>query len=255
MYSVVTVDDEPVTRMAINNYIDRTLPDFQVVSSFGNGIEALEYLGKNNVDVVITDILMPKMDGLELTQIIHETYPDIKICIVSGYGEFEYARKAMRFGVSDYLLKPLDFDELSQCLDRFRDILDTQQTTAPADDLSEDSDDLRIEKAKNYIRQHFCEDISRKAVASEVYLSPAYFSRLFMEKTGESFISYLTTLRMRKAAELLDGPMNIEDIAKEVGYQSRNRFSINFRQYSGCTPVEYRRYKLRSKELASYEKD
>lgn len=255
MYSVVTVDDEPVTRMAINNYIDKTLPNFGIVSSFGNGIDALEYLGKNKVDVVITDILMPKMDGLELTQIIHENYPDIQVCIVSGYGEFEYARKAMRFGVSDYLLKPLDFDELSQCLSRFRDVLDARRPPVSAEDPVQDSDDLRIEKAKNYIRQHFCEDISRKDVASEVYLSAAYFSRLFMEKTGESFISYLTTLRMRKAAELLDGPMNIEDIAKEVGYQSRNRFSINFRQFSGCTPVEYRRYKLRSKELTPHEKD
>lgn len=253
MYCVVTVDDEPVTRMAINNYIDKTLPDFTVVSSFGNGMDALEYLQKNKTDVVITDILMPKMDGLELTEKLHDTDPEIRICIVSGYGEFEYARKAMRFGVSDYLLKPLDFDELSRCLDRFRETLDARRPKPAA--AREDSDDLRIERAKEYIRAHFSEDISRKDVASQIYLSPAYFSRLFMEKTGESFISYLTALRMRKAAELLKGPMNIEDIAKEVGYQSRNRFSINFQQFSGCTPVEYRRCNLRSKELTAYGKD
>ncbi len=251
MYCVITVDDEPVTRMAINNYINQTLPAFEVVASFGNGSDALEYLRKNKADVVITDIMMPKMDGLELTQVLHESCPNIKVCIVSGYGEFEYARKAMRFGVSDYLLKPLDFEELSQCLERFRNTLDAQ---SPAPEPLEDSDDMRIEKAKNYIRQHFCENISRKDVASQVYLSAAYFSRLFMDKTGESFICYLTGLRMRKAAELLAGPMNIEEIAKEVGYQSRNRFSINFREYCGCTPVEYRRYKLRSKELKPYEK-
>lgn len=253
MFTIITVDDEPVTRMAINNYIGKMLPNFQVVASFPNGEDALNYLRGNCVDLVVTDILMPRMDGLELAEHIHREFPDTIVFIVSGYGEFGYAQRAMRYGVEDYLLKPLDFDELNRSLTSAEKKLN-QRKQSTDEILVIDGDDLRIEQAKAYIQAHYKEDLSRKEVANMVYLSPAYFSRLFTEKTGETFIAYLTNVRMQKAAQLLEGNGNIEDIAKEVGYQSRNRFAINFREYSGCTPAEYRRCNLRSKELSADEK-
>lgn len=251
MYTIITVDDEPVTRIAINNYIGKTLPQFQISATFSNGLDALEYLRRNPVDIVITDILMPKMDGLELAEHIHREFSSVMVCIISGYGEFGYAQRAMRYGVEDYLLKPLDFEELSKRLAEAEKKLSLKKAEQMTD--LPDSDDLRIQQAKAYIQAHYSEDLSRKEVANMVYLSPAYFSRLFTEKTGESFISYLTNVRMQKAAQLLATSESIEDIAKKVGYQSRNRFAINFREFSGCTPAEYRRYNLRSKELTDHE--
>ena len=100
----------------------------------------------------------------------------------------------------------------------------------------------------SYIQAHFQDDLTREDVADAVFLSSAYFSRFFKQKTGLSFIDYLTTIRMQKAVELLGTRMKVGDIAKKVGYQSRNRFFINFRLYTGYNPTEYRRQILRMED-------
>lgn len=100
----------------------------------------------------------------------------------------------------------------------------------------------------SYIQAHYAEDLTREDVADAVFLSSAYFSRFFKQKTGLSFIDYLTTVRMQKAVELLGSRMKVGEIAKKVGYQSRNRFFINFRLYSGYNPTEYRRQILRMED-------
>ena len=100
----------------------------------------------------------------------------------------------------------------------------------------------------SYIQQHYNEDLTREDVADAVFLSSAYFSRFFKQKTGLSFIDYLTTVRMQKAIELLGTHMKVGEIANRVGYLSRNRFFINFRQYSGYTPSEYRKQILRMED-------
>ena len=117
MYPLIIVDDEEITRIAISGYIQKKHPAFQVAGIFSNGADALRFLQEHPVNVVITDIRMPRMDGLELVAHIHENHPGIFVIIISGYSEFEYARKAIRYGVVNYLLKPLDFAELSRFWD------------------------------------------------------------------------------------------------------------------------------------------
>lgn len=130
MYPLIIVDDEEITRIAISGYIQKKHPAFQVAGIFSNGADALRFLQEHPVNVVITDIRMPRMDGLELVAHIHENHPGIFVIIISGYSEFEYARKAIRYGVVNYLLKPLDFAELSQNLDSTRQHLDSMQPPA-----------------------------------------------------------------------------------------------------------------------------
>lgn len=101
--------------------------------------------------------------------------------------------------------------------------------------------DILIQKAKAYIQVNFARDLTREEVADAVFLSPAYFSRFFKQKTGMNFIDYLTNVRMQKAAEMLATNIRISEISKKLGYQSRNRFFINFKQFSGYSPTEYRR--------------
>lgn len=106
-----------------------------------------------------------------------------------------------------------------------------------------------IQKAIEYIRTHYAQDLTREDVADTVYLSPSYFSKLFKQYTGMSFTDYLTTVRMEEAAALLKTPMRVNEIGFNVGYQSRNRFFINFRQYSGYSPTEYRRHILQMEDI------
>lgn len=404
MYTLIIVDDEDITRMAISGYIQRTQQDFKVEGTFSNGIDALNFLKERPVNIVITDIRMPGMDGLKLAEYISENHPGTIVMIVSGYGEFDYARRAMRYGVSTYLLKPLDFSELTgnlvearqkldsllldtdlqeeniqwfftdliggmmtdknelnsrfhelalpgaqsdykgclltitleknvtsghwkygreklavalqngirmvlpeyQCYHLFRsgmryffiilscrkipdfsidmlknalyhmlhffceikvqtsfasidelgsspteaettDLLHVKEA-APAPKVFDDNDDIIIQHAIAYIQAHYSEDLTREDVADAVFLSSAYFSRFFKQKTGMNFIDYLTTVRMQKAAKLLTTNMRVGDIAKKVGYQSRNRFFINFRQFSGYNPTEYRKQILKMED-------
>ncbi len=123
---------------------------------------------------------------------------------------------------------------------------DSKHNLSPEDTGGDEN--IVIQKAMSYIQAHYAEDLTREDVADAVFLSSAYFSRFFKQKTGLSFIDYLTTVRMQKAVELLGSRMKVGEIAKKVGYQSRNRFFINFRLYSGYNPTEYRRQILRMED-------
>ncbi|MEY8752340.1 response regulator transcription factor [Alkalicoccobacillus gibsonii] len=109
---MLIVDDEPVICQGLKETIDWQSIGVEVIGTAFNGKKALEVLNRDKVDLILTDISMPEMDGLQLAEHVVSNYPDIKMIIISGYDEFEYARKAIRIGVEDYLLKPVNVDEL-----------------------------------------------------------------------------------------------------------------------------------------------
>lgn len=128
MYKIIIVDDEKEIRQGLSEFIDWYELGFDLVASFEDGKEAIEYLEKNDVDIILTDILMAEVSGLELAEYVHINKPRIKVVIISGYKEFEYAKKAMEFNVDNYLLKPTDIDqtvkvflEIKKKLDKERD--------------------------------------------------------------------------------------------------------------------------------------
>lgn len=399
MYSLIIIDDEELTRNALYSYISQKLPEIQIAGCFSNGADAVRYISENNVNIVLTDIRMPIMNGLEVAEYIFRHYPGIITIFISSYSDFEYAQLGIKYSVFSYLLKPLNFAELSKTLlqatqkldsiyknavisdeekslfftelingslskdsleERFcalsfpgtpsdykgvllkiitsspKDIfkswqygkeqltvamlnairmtyeqyssyylyrngscyffivyslnndfsatldtleknllyilkadckaevslsfngLDTllkapaipaksnllpESSTSSVNDAA--SENILIQQALSYIHKHFSEDLSRDEVANAVFLSPNYFSSFFKQKTGVGFIDYLTTVRMQKAAELLATNMKINDIAQQCGYQNRTRFFINFRQFSGYSPTEYRKQILK----------
>ena len=112
MYRILLVDDEILVRDAIRENIDWKAMDCELVGDCDNGKAAAEFVQNHPVDIVLTDILMPYMDGMELSRFLHDNYPDIVIVIFSGFGEFEYAKKAIQYGVSEYMLKPVTAMEL-----------------------------------------------------------------------------------------------------------------------------------------------
>jgi len=114
-YSVLLVDDEAFSRTLIGDYLSK-MPNIRLAASLANGFSAKQYLLEHMVDVVITDIKMPLMDGLELAQFVKEFQPGCPVVIISAYGEFEYARKAISFGVTDYLLKPVQLEQIEEMI-------------------------------------------------------------------------------------------------------------------------------------------
>jgi len=126
MYKLLIVDDEERVRKGIIKTIEWEKFGFQIVGEAENGKEALEIVEKVVPDVVITDIKMPFMDGLELSELIKEKYPHTKIIILTGFDEFEYAQKSVKLDVLEYILKPISADELSKLLEKLRSEMDEE---------------------------------------------------------------------------------------------------------------------------------
>jgi len=116
MYQLIIVEDDEITKEALSDYICKSCSKIAVCAVFSNGEQALNYMKSNKVHIVLTDIKMPKLDGLMLCKEIQQNYPLCQMVIISGYGTFQYARQALQYGVKNYLLKPVDFRELEDCL-------------------------------------------------------------------------------------------------------------------------------------------
>ena len=126
MYRILLVDDEILVRDAIKENIDWGAIDCELVGDCENGKQAAEFVKEHPVDIVLTDILMPYMDGMELSHFLHDNYPEIVIVIFSGFGEFEYAKKAIQYGVSEYLLKPVTAMELTGVIEKMKKKVEQQ---------------------------------------------------------------------------------------------------------------------------------
>ena len=240
MYRVIIVDDEEKIRGGIAHLFPWNQMGFQVIGTFANGREALEYVKENSVDVVFSDIRMPIMDGLEMAGRMMEV-SSTKIILFSGYQDFEYARKALRSGVSDYLLKPVKYEELQDCLTRIRELLDGEHM----DRKTEEAENLSYyERIISVVCQYLDEEYQTATLeqaARLVNLSPNYLSRLFKEHSSLSFSDYLLKTRMENAARMLrDIRYKQYEIAFRVGYDNPKNFSRAFHQYFSMSPSQYR---------------
>jgi two-component system response regulator YesN len=248
MTKVLIVDDEKYVRMGIKNDTDWTLIGCEVVGEAANGLEALEVAEEVRPDLVISDIRMPKMDGIELAEKLVEKYPDVKVIFLTAYNEFEYARQAIRIGVSDYLLKPFEDGELEASIQRLLHL----HPNAPAESsqLEEQLIPLKrkeevanryVQVAIEYIENHYPDmDFSVGALAESMGVSDGHISRLFKAETDVSINNYLTKYRIRKAMDYLkDVQVKVYEVAEKVGYQDIAYFSNTFKKLVGKTPSEY----------------
>ena len=144
MYRVLLVDDEILVRDAIKENIDWKGLDCELTGICENGQQAAEFVKTHPVDIVLTDILMPYMDGMELSHFLHDNYPDVVIVIFSGFGEFEYAKKAIQYNVSEYLLKPVTAVELTAVINKMKEKVDqTRKEKVKMEKLTKASENYR----------------------------------------------------------------------------------------------------------------
>ena len=127
MYKVLLVDDEALIREAISENIQWEEMGFAFMGACENGKQAMEVIEKEQPDLLLTDINMPFVDGMELTKFVYENYPDTKVVIISGFDEFEYAKNAVKYQVLEYILKPITPMEFSETLQRVKKILDERR--------------------------------------------------------------------------------------------------------------------------------
>ena len=360
MVKVFLVEDEAIIRRGIRDHIDWNANGFEFVGEAGDGEYAYPLIMKTKPDILVTDIKMPFMDGLQLSRLVKKALPATKIIILSGYNEFEYAKEAIKIGINDYLLKPvtsaglieaadaiLEEQEKSRLLERYfvsyekytefldqtdykgvdrklvsdflklgsvdecdafveeyfaaigehnyKSLLLRQYMTmdifycvqeflkklkAEPPEVSESVVDIKrvpkviesvemtkaylieeftaalqardrasndrygsvIRDAKEYIRANFSQsDLSLNRIAVHIGVSPSYFSSIFKQETGQSFVEYLTQVRMERACELLKcTSYRTSEIGEQVGYNDSHYFSAAFKKAMGQSPKEYK---------------
>lgn len=220
-------------------------PNFECVGEAADGEEALEQVERWLPDLLITDIKMPVVGGLDLTARIRMIDPALRIVIVSGYSEFEYARKAIELGVDEYILKPIDLQKFRGVLQRLRIRLEASANMVEAEFGLDRDDASKTELAKAvqvYLQEKYQEPYSLERLASLFGCKAAYLLRLYRKITGSTPTQDLIRLRIERAKRLLVGHpgLEIKQVAAAVGYDDPLYFSRLFKKETGHTPTAFR---------------
>lgn len=244
--SVIIVDDEMIARKGIRDCLDWEMYGFEIKGLFDTSLQALEYLKTEKIDIVITDIRMPMMDGLELVRESREAKVESHFIILSGYDQFAYAQKAIRYGVEGYLLKPIKEEELLE-------ILETIKKKYFKDDAFEAKTNLILNRQKysktvrelvDYVDRNLDqEELSLKYMADNVlFMNSGYLSKLFVKETGYKFSTFLMIKRMERALQLFRNQegITVYEVAEQSGFgKNPQYFSTVFKKYYGMPPSDY----------------
>ena len=237
---VLLVDDEIMIREGFKQLFDWQAHDCEVVGEAGDGMEALTQIDTLRPDIVIMDINIPIMNGLKVIQLSRIKHPNTAFVIVSGYDDFSYCREALRLQITDYILKPVNYEEFGTCIDNLKISLFERRVSSAAE--PEKQEERAITGITRYLQEHLAEEISLSVLAEQFHLNPQYISQLFKSEIGVNFLAYLTNIRMEKAKKLLlSTPLSIAEVAEQSGYGDYRVFTKVFKKSEGITPSQYRR--------------
>lgn len=260
MLKLLIADDELIIREGLLS-LDWKNAGVEVVAAVDNGLDALELLQSEFIDILLTDIRMQGMDGISIAKFIHAQKLYTKVILLSGYSEFEYAQNAIRYGVSEFILKPSSDAEILNAVLRLRQSLHAQKEKDLRFSLMEaelgkkqlvmDQNQLIVGKieysavSKNvlqYIAEHYEEPISLVKISNDMHFSAPYISKIIKKATGYNFLDILTAMRVQKAAERLrENKIPFTQICESVSIDDPRYFSQVFKKYFGVTPSSYRK--------------
>lgn len=242
MFRILIADDEKTIAHGLENLINSYKLGIQTIFLAQDGLEAIELVEEYRPEIILMDINMPRLNGLDSIEEIKIISPRSKIIIISGYDEFSYAQRAIELGVFAYLLKPINYK-------KFKDILISAMDAYKKDLLKINMDDQEIAlDPLDYIKKNYKnQDLTLVDVSSKLYLSTSYLSKYIKEKTGYNFTDYVNILRINTAIEMMKDPKKtLKNISDYVGYSSQHYFSRAFKNYKGLSPSEYRKRELGS---------
>lgn len=247
-YTIVVAEDEELLLSNLVQKIQKADEEFEVVGTAQTGSQALDLITEVNPDVVITDIRMPVMDGITLLSKVREQFPLTKFVITSGFSDFEYARSAIALQVSDYLLKPVDTEELAAVLYKIKK--EFQITKASYEEVFS-TGTARMTPAqiaellKDFLVANYAQDVNLNLIANTLNYSPSYLTKTFCQVYDCTPTKYLLNLRISSAQRMLlhNPELSIREIGEQVGYHDQGYFSRIFKKHTGKSPFEYREEK------------
>lgn len=259
MLSVVVVEDEKVLRKGL--VLTTPWVDYgcKIIGEAENGFIGEQLILKTQPDIVITDVIMPGLNGIEMIKCLHGLV-NTEYIILSGHADFEFAQSAIELGVKRYLLKPIEDSKLKETMEEITQAVirkkqNVHQRDVYRQNLDHDlffqeyiskhnSDYLEkyLEEALRLIRKHYAESLSAKDVSEYLEISESSFVKIFKNRTGYTFLKYLTLYRIKNSVKLLtDKTLRVCEVANLVGYTDCRYFGDVFKKYLGMTPLEYRR--------------
>ena len=256
MLKVLIVEDEAIIRKGLIHPFDWLSMECTVAGEAGNGKEGLQRILELRPDLVITDIKMPYLNGIEMVEQALKIYPFHSI-ILTSYSEFDYAKRAISLKISEYLLKPVDEAKLREIIEHVKREIRQDQVYSEIIKKTKDADDIRLieldvyltaEKKLNFfvgetikrIKNDYRQKLSIESIADELGVSPSYLSRKLKKATSQTFLDILNKYRIQKAAELLaTGKDRIYEIANMTGFKEYKHFCNVFKKYTGSSPSDF----------------
>ena len=236
--NLLIADDENLELKVLEKTIKKFFLNELDIFMASNGKQAAGIVENTDINIALLDIEMPGMNGIELAKLIREKNPDCSIIFITAYDRFEYAIEAMHIKAFDYLLKPWKEEKLTGLI---TEAISSIKEISSDDGKSENLQDSQKSIIKKYIKENYKRDISAGDVAGILGYSDVYFSKIFKQLFDDTFINFLTNLRIEKAKVLLkDVSFNIKEVGASVGYTDSNYFTKVFKRAVGMSPSEYR---------------
>ena len=242
MWKVLLGEDEILIRQGILMTVNWASLDCMVVGEAENGEEGLKAVSDLDPDLIITDLRMPKMDGLEMLKKLREEGNRAAVIVLTAYDQFSYAQSALRLGVVDYLLKPFHDGELEEIILRIRKKhWEKKEKPLVFSEFKIEGMSRYISEATEYIEQESGNpDLTVGEIAEKLGISEGHLSHTFKKETGQTILSYITRCRIKKAAlALKSGKYKVYEVAEMAGYRDITYFSTSFKKLMGISPSEY----------------
>lgn len=236
MHKVMIVDDERPARELLKMLADWGMAGFEIVAEATNGKDALQKYREFHPDLIITDIQMPVMDGIELMRAVRENDPEQRFVILSCHESFEYAREALKMGAMDYLIKDALTKEALSAL-----LMQLQLAMSPEGSSVTTQHSPRIQRILAYIEENYHKDITLQDIADTFCLHKAHLARVFKEEMGMSLGAHVINVRIARAKQLLRSTeLRVGEVQYMVGFNNPQNFYALFKKNTGVSPAEYR---------------
>ena len=236
--NLLIADDENLELKVLEKTIKKFFLNELEIFMASNGKQAAQISDETEINIALLDVEMPGMNGIELAKLLREKNPDCIIIFITAYDRFEYAIEAMHIKAFDYLLKPWKEEKLTGLISEA--IVNIKELSLE-NSANENLQESQKSAIKKYIKENYKRDISAGDVAGILGYSDVYFSKIFKQLFDDTFINYLTKVRIDKAKVLLkDVGFNIKEVGASVGYTDSNYFTKVFKRAVGMSPSEYR---------------
>ena len=252
LHRVLIVEDEEIIRLGLASTVDWLSMQCSVVGTAEDGDVGLRMIRELQPDIVIADIRMPGMNGMDMIE-EGRKFASFRSILLTSYSEFEYAQRAVSIQTYEYMLKPLDEDKLREVIGRIRADIEKDRRlnqlemlsgcvplNGAATEAAEAPRDALVDTVLQRIIECSHEKISIESLAKELYVSPSYLSRRFKAVTGRTFLDTLNMHRVQQAVKRLnEGNDSISRIAEETGFGDYKHFCEVFKRYIGQSPRSY----------------